>query len=119
MCPTRTGRQIIIIEVLLIYFVITGIFWQNIKEQDDLMDLLSEENDVIDYAYATFKTTRVINSHSVEQPANGVLLFLIQHRFGRLNTGLYELFGLDQATVQSSGVGDLNPSHYLLVMPHL
>jgi hypothetical protein len=64
------------------------------------MDLLGEEEPTTDYAYATFKTTRVINAQSVEQPANGVLLFLIQHRFGKINTGIYELFGLDQATIR-------------------
>ncbi|MCB0806300.1 MAG: hypothetical protein KDC05_10915 [Bacteroidales bacterium] len=70
-------------------------------EGDDLMSLLNEgEDETINYSYATFKTSRVINSHSVEQPARGVLLFLIQHRFGRLNTGAYELFGLDQATIR-------------------
>lgn len=69
--------------------------------QDDLMDLFGEEeSQTVDYAYATFKTTRVINGHSVENPAEGVLLFLIQHRFGRLNTGAYEFFGLDQASIR-------------------
>ncbi len=68
--------------------------------QEDLMDLLDSDKETTEYAYATFKTSRIINSHSVEQPAPGVLLFLIQHRFGRLNTGAYELFGLDQATIR-------------------
>ncbi len=71
-----------------------------ILAQDDLMDLLNSEEQAVDYTYATFKTSRIINSHSVEQPASGVLMFLIQHRFGRLNTGFYELFGLDQATIR-------------------
>ena len=71
-----------------------------ILAQDDLMDMLDSENQTVDYTYATFKTTRIINSHTVEQPANGVLLFMIQHRFGKLNTGFYELFGLDQATIR-------------------
>lgn len=71
-----------------------------LKAQDDLMDLLGDDSETIDYSYATFKTTRVINSHSVEQPASGTLLFIIQHRFGRINTGIYELFGLDQATIR-------------------
>lgn len=76
------------------------IFTLSGSAQDDLMDLFGEEEPTIDYAYATFKTTRIINAQSVEQPANGVLLFLIQHRFGKINTGIYELFGLDQATIR-------------------
>ena len=72
----------------------------SIKAQDDLMDLLGETPKTTDYTYATFKTTRIINSQSVENPAEGVLMFLIQHRFGRINTGGYEFFGLDQATIR-------------------
>ena len=64
------------------------------------MDLLGETPKTTDYTYATFKTTRIINSQSVENPAEGVLMFLIQHRFGRINTGAYEFFGLDQATIR-------------------
>ena len=64
------------------------------------MDLLGDQPKTTDYTYATFKTTRIINSQSVENPAEGVLMFLIQHRFGRINTGAYEFFGLDQATIR-------------------
>jgi hypothetical protein len=72
----------------------------NIKAQDDLMNLLGDQPKTKDYTYATFKTTRIINAQSVENPAQGVLMFMIQHRFGRVNTGGYEFFGLDQATIR-------------------
>jgi hypothetical protein len=49
---------------------------------------------------ATFKGTRVINGHSVETPGGGTLVFLISHRFGTLNSGAYNFFGLDQATIR-------------------
>jgi len=49
---------------------------------------------------ATFKSTRVINSQSVETLGKGVLNFGILHRFGRLNSGAYELFGLDQSRIR-------------------
>ena len=45
-------------------------------------------------------------------PAPGVLQMMISHRFGRVNGGLYELFGLDQANMRmgfSYGIqGNLN-----------
>jgi hypothetical protein len=66
----------------------------------DLMDMFGGEPETTDYTTATFKTTRVVNAQSVENPANGVLLFLISHRFGQLNDGPYELFGLDQSTIR-------------------
>jgi len=72
----------------------------HVKAQDDLMDLLGDQPKTTDYTYATFKTTRIINAQSVENPAEGVLMFMIQHRFGRINTGAYEFFGLDQATIR-------------------
>jgi hypothetical protein len=51
---------------------------------------------------ATFKATHIINSQSVETPGHGTLAFLIQHRFGTLNSGAYEFFGLDQAVLRLS-----------------
>jgi len=50
------------------------------------------------YAAATFKTDHLINGHSVETTQKGVLDVKIQHRFGALNQGFYNWFGLDQAT---------------------
>jgi hypothetical protein len=64
----------------------------------DLLENLEEEP--IDYTTATFKTTRVINGHSVENVAGGVLDFRISHRFGAIDKGLYDLFGLDAATMR-------------------
>ena len=52
------------------------------------------------YVPATFKGTRISNGHSIETPGPGSLVFLISHRFGRLNSGAYEFFGLDQATIR-------------------
>jgi hypothetical protein len=51
---------------------------------------------------ATFKGTHIINSQSVETPGKGTLAFLIQHRFGTLNSGAYNFFGLDQAVLRLS-----------------
>lgn len=51
---------------------------------------------------ATFKSTRIMNGHSIERMPGGQLDFRISHRFGRLNSGAYELFGLDQANIHLS-----------------
>lgn len=71
--------------------------------QDDLMDMLEKETEkskTPDYTTATFKTTRIIQGHSVENVAPGVLDLRISHRFGFINGGVYQLFGLDQATMR-------------------
>ena len=51
-------------------------------------------------AYGTFRGTRIIAGHSVETLQAGEMEFLISHRFGRVNGGAYEFFGLDQASIR-------------------
>jgi len=48
----------------------------------------------------TFAGTRLITGHSVETKNKGNLDFLIMHRFGTLNSGAYNFFGLDQANIR-------------------
>jgi hypothetical protein len=69
------------------------------EDEGSLLDMLGED-ETINYASASFKTTRIVNSQSIENVAEGVLDFKISHRFGMLNSGAYNLFGLDQATIR-------------------
>lgn len=72
--------------------------------QEDLLSLLGQhEVEQIEYATASFKTNRVINLHSLESTARGVFDLKISHRFGFLNGGVYELFGLDNASIRIGG----------------
>jgi hypothetical protein len=82
-----------------IILVLSGFF---VYGQDDLLKMLEEEtkSDKPDFTTATFKTTRLINGHSVENVAAGVLDFRISHRFGYVNTGVKDFFGLDNATTR-------------------
>jgi len=69
----------------------------------DLDALMSAEiKPAVDYATATFKSTRIINGHSNEQMKEKQLDFRISHRFGTLNSGLYGLFGLDESQIHFS-----------------
>jgi len=71
--------------------------------QEDLMNLIDQNvNDSINITSATFKSTHIMNGHSIEKMAPKQLDFRISHRFGRINTGAYELFGLDQANIHFS-----------------
>ena len=69
------------------------------QDEQDLLSLLGRE-ETTEYAAASFKTDRVINLQSLESTAAGVLDVKISHRFGFINGGLYELFGLDQASIR-------------------
>ncbi|MDH4091700.1 MAG: DUF5777 family beta-barrel protein [Cyclobacteriaceae bacterium] len=69
--------------------------------QDDLLSELgtsSAEETV--YTLATFKGTRLGNGHTIETTGAGALDFLFEHRFGAINDGIYEMFGLDAAYVR-------------------
>ena len=48
----------------------------------------------------TFYDTRIVNGQSVETNNEGVMKFIIAHRFGPVNGGGYELYGLDQSTIR-------------------
>lgn len=48
----------------------------------------------------TFYSTRLVNSHTVEILSPGSMDFRINHRFGPINQGIYEMFGLDQASMR-------------------
>ncbi|MBP9079389.1 MAG: hypothetical protein KBF80_03950 [Flavobacteriales bacterium] len=71
-----------------------------VHAQEDLLQLLGGDSTEVVLTSASFKSTRVINGHSMENTAHGVLDFRIGHRFGFLSTGVQELFGLDQATIR-------------------
>ncbi|WP_241739112.1 DUF5777 family beta-barrel protein [Pontibacter beigongshangensis] len=69
--------------------------------QDDLMALAEAQDSAAEQVVGgTFKSTRLVNGHTVETNGSHALLFLISHRFGTVNSGAYNLFGLDQATIR-------------------
>ncbi|WP_372776647.1 DUF5777 family beta-barrel protein [Mangrovibacterium sp.] len=87
-------KKIILYMIFLVPFASTG------QDLDELLDAETSVGKI--YESAAFKATRVINGHSVEQMKAKHLDFRISHRFGELNGGAYEFFGLDQATIHLS-----------------
>jgi hypothetical protein len=86
----------------LITVILSGFCRLAVGQEDDLLSLIDDDEETTELVTAAFKSTRVINSHSIEQVGGGVLDFRINHRFGMLNTGSYDLFGLDQASIRLS-----------------
>jgi len=74
------------------------------QQENDLDALLADSavSATKEYVSYTFKSTRIINAHSVEQTPAGVMDLRILHRFGSLSGGAYQLFGLDQASMRMS-----------------
>ncbi|PQJ81390.1 DUF5777 family beta-barrel protein [Polaribacter glomeratus] len=85
--------------LLIIFFFSIHV---NLCSQDLLAILDSETtvNEKEDIVTSTFKGTRIINGHSVENRKAKELEFIISHRFGRVNLGFDELFGLDQSNIR-------------------
>lgn len=83
--------------LLCLFSGISG-FAQN--GNDDLLNALGTEKAKPQLVTATFKTTRLVTAHSIENLAAGVLDFRISHRFNTLQNGFHDFFGLDGATTK-------------------
>jgi Membrane bound beta barrel domain (DUF5777) len=72
-------------------------------QDSSLLHMLNDSmaaNKTRTYVSGTFKATHLINTQTIESPARNNLNFVIQHRFGQLNSGSYNFFGLDNATLR-------------------
>lgn len=77
-------------------------------QDEDLLKLVDDGAPKKEYVENAFKSSRVINGHSMEMIAKGNLDFRILHRFGLVNSGAKNFFGLDQASMRMGfdyGVG--------------
>ena len=86
------------------FLLISGFlfFTNSIQAQDDLMDLLESEEstDENEVTKSVFKSTRLILGHTTKMRHKKELELLISHRFGRVNSGSHELWGLDNSSVR-------------------
>lgn len=90
---------------ILLLLLVTMVIIKAIAQDVDLFKTLDEEGKKTDqnrteYTRSTFKTTRLINGHNVENVGKGILDFKVSHRFSTLNKGIYELFGFDNASMR-------------------
>ncbi|SMD38037.1 hypothetical protein SAMN04488029_3601 [Reichenbachiella faecimaris] len=67
--------------------------------QDDLMSLLNDEEGSQEVE-ATFKSTRLISGQTTEMRTAGILDFVISHRFGTINQGIEQFYGLDDSQIR-------------------
>lgn len=81
--------------------VLMNLLLVTVSYSQDIDNLLEEATgNTTEYTYATFKSTRIVSGHSIERMPEGQLDFRISHRFGPVNGGAYEFFGLDQASIR-------------------
>jgi len=85
---------------LLALILVLSPYLVNAQDIDQMLEEVTGSS--TEYTTATFKSTRILNGHSIERMLARQLDFRISHRFGELNTGAYDLWGLDQANIHFS-----------------
>ncbi len=83
-------------KTLLLSLLVLTTF--TMKAQDDLLNLITIDKSP-EPVTATFKATRIISGQSVETETAHHLAYRVSHRFGAINSGSYQAFGLDQGYI--------------------
>jgi hypothetical protein len=95
-------RKALLFVLLPVLSLITG--YKALAQADSTSDLENELNSGTKakprYVASTFKATRIVNAYTVENLGKGILDFRIEHRFGQVNQGAQNFFGLDNATTR-------------------
>jgi len=78
----------------------TTVSFSAIAQEDDLFALM-DIPETTQITYATFKGTKIINAQTNETPGEGVVQYIISHRFGSFsNDYFYNFLGLDIAQIR-------------------
>ena len=85
---------------IILFFALIAPLFSFAQPSKSLLDDLEPDPTEIEYATNAFKSTRVVNSQSMELLGHGVLDFRVLHRFGKLTTGFEQAFGLDNASTR-------------------
>ena len=84
-------KYIVLISLLLSFLAI--------QAQNETGNQL-KENTYTRVEKNTFKSVKLINSPTIRMPREDQLIFVLSHRFGYLNSGFSDLFGLDNASAR-------------------
>ncbi|MEO8584220.1 MAG: DUF5777 family beta-barrel protein [Flavitalea sp.] len=85
--------------IVIIFFVLVN----HLSAQDSsLLKMLNDslKTSVNQPTSSTFKASHIVNMQTIESPSKGDLNLIIMHRFGKINDGSYNFFGLDNATLR-------------------
>jgi len=92
----KTIKLMKTLSVLLVFFSLSI---SSVKGQEDIEDSDGSQPEV-QRTYGTFENTKVVNLQSMETVESGILELRISHKFGKVSGGIYDLFGLDDATMR-------------------
>jgi hypothetical protein len=86
-------------QLVMLMILSAGVLQVQAQEKN-MLDELPGNSHQTQKITGAFKSTRVINAHSTEMLGKGDLDIRILHRFGMINQGIKQLFGLDQASMR-------------------
>ncbi|MDY8138876.1 DUF5777 family beta-barrel protein [Aquimarina sp. 2201CG5-10] len=76
--------------------------------QDDLLGELESEVQEDNTVEATFKGLKIVNFETTKLVSKRNLFFVVSHRFGSVENGIDDFFGLDQAVTQLKFIYGIN-----------
>ena len=88
-------------KLTIAFFVCSVLCSVNVQSQD-LLRGVEDSVPATQKITGAFKSTRVINAHSIEMLHKGDLDFRIMHRFGFISSGIKQLYGLAAASMRIS-----------------
>jgi len=83
-------------KLIIIFFLVP---FAVLAQDDNLLDEI-DTNDLNQFETAAFKGLKVVNFESTKMVSKDELYFVVSHRFGSVETGLKDFFGLDQAVTR-------------------
>jgi hypothetical protein len=81
-------------KIVFVLFYLINFISVAQEKTEDLLSLLDDKPQKT-FTTATFKTTRNTNFHTIEVVGKRCLDFRISHRFGDINSGAYNAWGID------------------------
>lgn len=90
--------------IYLLIFLLPAVLFA----QEDLLSEIDSET-TEDYKSAAFKGLKIVNFESTKMVSKKEIYFVVSHRFGSIETGFKDFFGLDQAVTRLNliyGVSD-------------
>jgi len=89
-------------KAVSLFFIIVCLLGSRvlIAQDTDLLKLVDDDKGKKENVKNAFKSTRVINGQSIEFLRPGTMDVRILHRFGQLDQGYKNFFGLDQASMR-------------------
>ncbi len=94
-------KSILVLSFISFVSCFTLVYAQELTVEQLMKQQEAEENaQNSELAAATFESSRLIIGHSIETTKKRNLDLRISHRFGRVNDGFYDFFGLDYASMR-------------------